>query len=108
MYMSVPSLSPTPPSLLVGRDRELALLHERLTAARGGQGSLVLISGEAGIGKTALADVLAREAMNAHVTVLTGHCYDRTETPPYGPWMEIARRLQTLPAAAHAPNVPSL
>ncbi len=49
-----------------------------------------MISGEAGIGKTALVDVLAREAEGLGAQVLAGHCYDRTETPPYGPWIQIA------------------
>jgi predicted ATPase len=102
------SSPPIPPPPLVGRDRELALLHDRLTAARGGRGSLVLIDGEAGIGKTALADRLARQATDAQVTVLAGHCYDRTETPPYGPWIEIAQRVQSLPDGANAPPVPRL
>ena len=53
-------------------------------------GALVLISGEAGIGKTALVDALAREAEDLGAQVRAGHCYDRTETPPYGPWMQIA------------------
>src|SRR5215212_10694510 len=105
--MDVRSPSPTTPPL-VGRDRELALLRDRLTAAQGGRGSLVLISGEAGIGKTALADTLARTAADTGARVLTGHCYDRIETPPYGPWIEIARRVQALPAAANAPPVPGL
>ena len=106
MNTVLPSPLSRPP--LVGRDRELALLHDRLTAARDGRGSLVLISGEAGIGKTALADALCREAADAGAHVLAGHCYDRTETPPYGPWIEIARRVQALPDAANAPPVPRL
>ena len=106
--MDVRSSSPTPPPPLVGRDRELALLHDRLTAARDGRGSLVLITGEAGIGKTALADALCREAAGTGAHVLIGHCYDRTETPPYGPWIQIARRPQALPDAANAPPVPRL
>ncbi len=106
--MEVRSSSPTPPPPLVGRDRELALLHDHLSAVRDGQGSLVLISGEAGIGKTALADALCREAADSGAHVLIGHCYDRTETPPYGPWIEIARRPQALPDAANAPPVPRL
>src|SRR4051794_31932192 len=95
--MDVRASTPTTPPLLVGRDRELATLHDRLAAARTGRGSLVLISGEAGIGKTALANRLAREATDARVAVLAGHCYDRTETPPYGPWLEITERVRTLP-----------
>jgi DNA-binding NarL/FixJ family response regulator len=106
--MAVRSSVPTPPPPLVGRDRELALLHDHLSAVRDGRGSLVLISGEAGIGKTALADALCRDAADSGAHVLIGHCYDRTETPPYGPWIEIARRPQALPDAANAPPVPRL
>src|SRR5215207_3832984 len=47
-----------------------------------------------------------RRRSRAHV--LLGHCYDRTETPPYGPWSEIARRIEALPDAANAPPVPRL
>ena len=54
-----------------------------------GHGSLVLISGEAGIGKTTLAEDVCREASDAGALVLAGHCYDRSETPPYGPWVEL-------------------
>jgi DNA-binding NarL/FixJ family response regulator len=41
--------------MLLERERELALLKERLDRARAGHGSMVRISGEAGIGKSALA-----------------------------------------------------
>ncbi len=82
---------PTAPhmvSTLVGRERELAALRDALVGALAGSGSLVLIGGEAGIGKTALAARLAREAMDVGVRTLVGHCYDLSETPPYGPWLE--------------------
>ena len=49
----------------------------------------MLIGGEAGIGKTALAEGLCREAGQLGARVLTGRCYDLTETPPYGPWLEL-------------------
>src|SRR4051812_30281266 len=65
---------PVPPSPLIGRDRELAILRERLTAAISGSGTLVLIGGEAGIGKTALAETLCREAEARGALVLVGRC----------------------------------
>ncbi|HEU5329156.1 MAG TPA: AAA family ATPase, partial [Thermomicrobiales bacterium] len=73
---------------LVGREREQATLRAALARALTGHGSLVLISGEAGIGKTALAETLCQEATNQGARVLVGRCYDLSETPPYGPWRE--------------------
>ena len=93
---------PTPSqSLLVGRGRELAILRKRLAAALSGNGGLALIGGEAGIGKTALAEALCREAAEQGALVLIGRCYDLTETPPYGPWIELFgsdRREEGMPA----------
>jgi predicted ATPase len=52
-----------PRGALVGRDRVLAQLGERLTRALAGQRQLVFLSGEAGIGKTTVLDAfLARAA----------------------------------------------
>jgi DNA-binding CsgD family transcriptional regulator len=73
---------------LVGRERELTTLRAALDAALVGHGSLVLIGGEAGIGKTSLAEWALAEAQEQGATVLAGRCYDLSETPPYGPWAE--------------------
>ncbi|HET8628937.1 MAG TPA: AAA family ATPase [Thermomicrobiales bacterium] len=82
----------SPATGLVGRERELAALRAWLAAALAGQGRLVLVGGEAGIGKTALAEDVCREA-EAHGAVdLVGRCYDLSETPPYGPWAEAFAR----------------
>ncbi len=81
---------PAPP--LVGRERERATLREALDAALVGHGSLVLIGGEAGIGKTALAECLVAEVTAQGVRVLVGRCYDLSDTPPYGPWVELFGR----------------
>jgi predicted ATPase len=89
--VSIPSLSGNAPPL-VGRDRELAVLRQQFSAAGTGRGSLVLIGGEAGIGKTALAETICREAAEQGTLVLVGRCYDLTETPPYGPWVELFAR----------------
>lgn len=74
--------------MIYGRDRERAQLRELLDEAIAGHGSLVLISGEAGIGKTTLVDDLILTAQERGCLVLAGGCYDLTTTPPYGPWAE--------------------
>ena len=90
---------------LVGRSREVRRLREQLVAATRGAGSVVLMSGEAGIGKTTLVEVVAREATARGGTVLTGGCYDLTDTPPYGPWRELAARA---PVGGTATPLPAL
>ncbi len=82
---------------LVGREREQAVLRDALATALAGRGSLVLIGGEAGIGKTALAEALLAEAPAQGALVLVGRCYDLAETPPYGPWVELFGRYRPGP-----------
>ncbi|HLI51900.1 MAG TPA: ATP-binding protein, partial [Thermomicrobiaceae bacterium] len=95
---------------LIGRAREQKLLHGWLGEALDGQGGLVLVGGEAGIGKTTLVEGLAAQVEAANALVLWGHCYDLTVTPPYGPWAELARRytptgdLPAFPAFLHDSN----
>jgi len=90
---------------LVGRERELAALRNALAAVLAGRGSLVLIGGEAGIGKTALAEVLAQKAVGRGALVLVGRCYDLTETPPYGPWVEALAQAPRDDASADPPDL---
>ena len=59
--------------MLVGRDSERDVLRDRLAAAQQGHGGTVLISGEAGIGKSALLADFAAYARSAGANVLTGH-----------------------------------
>jgi DNA-binding CsgD family transcriptional regulator len=82
-------------SLLVGRAREQALLREALSAAQSGRSQLVLLSGEAGIGKTSLARDLTKRAAAGGIHILVGSCYDLTNTPPYGPWLDLFARYQS-------------
>ncbi len=76
-------------SPLVGRDRELGVLLESWSTTLDGQGRLALISGGAGVGKTSLAEAVCNMVAHQGARVLTGRCYDQSETPPYGPWTEI-------------------
>jgi DNA-binding CsgD family transcriptional regulator len=89
------------PPLLVGRVRERDVLRVELAVAGGGQGRLVLLGGEAGIGKTTLARDLSHQAAALGCRGLTGSCYDLSNTPPYGPWLDLfegCRRDPGLPA----------
>jgi DNA-binding CsgD family transcriptional regulator len=56
---------------LIERDAELAVLRDLLARARGGEGSLALVEGPAGQGKTSLLRVLRREAADAGFEVLS-------------------------------------
>jgi hypothetical protein len=74
---------------LIGRERELSELNAALCEALAGEGCLVLVSGEAGIGKTSLVRLLASSAPSDVALVLAGAAYDLSSTPPYGPWLEL-------------------
>lgn len=76
---------------IVGRETEREQLRAAVEATCTGNGGLVLIGGEAGIGKTTLVEQLAVDAVDRGARVLTGACYDLATTPPYGPWIEILR-----------------
>ncbi len=91
---------PREPRAIYGRDSERARLQALVDDAIAGRGSLVLISGEAGIGKTTLVDDLVYQAVLHGCAVLTGACYDLTTNLPYGPWRELIRD-------AHRAGLPS-
>ncbi len=77
----------------VGRDRELADLASALEEATSGGGSLVLVTGEPGIGKTRLTSELARVASQRGLRVATGRCWEEGGAPPYWPWIQVVRAL---------------
>lgn len=87
----------------VGRAREQAILHEELVAACAGHGRVVIISGEAGMGKTSLAHSLTHVAFSHDVQILVGHGYDLIHAPPYGPWLDL---FATYTPGARSPEPP--
>lgn len=72
----------------VGRDREYALLTERLREAMDGEGVAVAVDGEAGVGKTRLVEEFLGYARTRDVRAFAGRCYERELSPPLEPVME--------------------
>lgn len=88
---------------LVGRDRALTELHGGLQQATRGERQIVFITGEAGIGKTALADEFRRQSASTALSlrIATGQCvegYGGKE--PYYPMLDALGRLCAGPQAA--------
>ena len=101
----VPRCDARPLSRFVGRTQELALLHARLAQAIGGQGQVIGIAGEPGIGKSRLLVEFARGLDGQPVTYCEGHCLAYGSATPYLPVRDLLRQLWTLPDAALAPAV---
>ena len=77
--------------LFVGRRREMVELTAALEDALGGQGRLVMLAGEPGIGKIRTAQELAALAEGKGAKVLWGWCYDEEGALPYWPWIQPMR-----------------
>lgn len=79
--------------LYVGRDPELAQSLRAAADAAAGRTKIVVVTGEAGAGKTALADQVRRRLAAGGWTVAAGHCREDEGAPPGWPWAEALRQL---------------
>ncbi|CAM3150566.1 hypothetical protein BST27_07020 [Mycobacterium intermedium] len=75
-------------SPLIARDAELAALDEALDHARRGTGSVRLVAGDTGIGKTRLARELSSLAQHHGCAVLWGGCSEQELSLPFLPFNE--------------------
>ncbi|MEU7852187.1 BTAD domain-containing putative transcriptional regulator [Nonomuraea sp. NPDC049141] len=73
---------------LVARDDQLRLVEELLADARRGRGGLLLVTGEAGIGKTSLARAAAEVATARGFQTAWGRCLDGETAPSFWPWTQ--------------------
>ena len=80
-------------SPFVGRARELASLQALLAQVEAGQGQVVGIVGEPGIGKSRLLYEFAWALRDLGVGYLEGHCFAYDQTTPYGPVRGMLRQL---------------
>src|ERR1700694_2130879 len=73
---------------LVGRDSEISLLEDALLAALRGDGGVVIVGGEAGMGKTRLVTELVARARRRGAVVVSGACSEAELSLPYLPFRE--------------------
>lgn len=78
---------------LLGRSQELRALLARLGRAELGHGSLVLIEGEPGVGKTTLAEQLSAAAQQRGFEVIWGRAWEGGGAPPFWPWIQVLRAI---------------
>jgi DNA-binding SARP family transcriptional activator len=82
-----------PDRIFVGRGRQLAQLMAGVEDLQRGRGSLFLLRGEPGIGKTWLAEEGAARAAERGALVLSGRCWESGGAPAYWPWVQCLRKL---------------
>ncbi len=77
--------------VFVGRERELERLRGALDDALAGRGSVVMLVGEPGIGKTRTVSELETYARMRGAKVLWGRAHESSGAPPYWPWVQVSR-----------------
>ncbi|MFE1482234.1 ATP-binding protein [Streptomyces fimicarius] len=85
---------------LFGRDHPVGVLRSEIARATDSHGGLVLVTGEAGIGKSTLVTDAAHEARRRGALVVGGSCWDSDTTPGYWPWVQVLRGLRRSATAA--------
>jgi predicted ATPase len=73
----------------VGRETERHAIRTAIDRALSGHGSVVMLGGGPGMGKSRLAMEMAEYASRVGFRCLVGHCYEREEPFPYLPFVEI-------------------
>jgi DNA-binding CsgD family transcriptional regulator len=93
--MSIVFNKPVICPVLIGRQLELTTLHALIDQARKGQGQMVLLSGEAGIGKSRLAAEVKTHASAQGFLLLQGNCFPTDRSSPYAPLLDLLGSSQT-------------
>ncbi len=95
-YVRAPSLQ----SSLIGREEEWAELVRAWKLVKKGEGRVVLLDGQAGVGKSRLAEEFLRWVIADGGTVLRGRGYDAHAGVPYAPVIEALEGVLSAPGVA--------
>ena len=76
---------------IIGREPELETMRAAVGEALAGQGNVLLVAGEPGIGKTRAAEELATDARVRGARILWGRCHEGERAPAFWPWREALR-----------------
>lgn len=96
----MPSVDVRAIDLLVGREQEMAQMQDALDKALAGEGALLMMEGEAGVGKTRLAVALLQNAADAGATVISATCQAIERQLPFAVLADVlGRYLQGVPQA---------
>jgi len=79
--------------VLIGREGALGVLETQLRSSAAGAGRTALLSGEAGIGKSRLLRELLERAQARGMQTLAGRCFEQDRGLPYGPVIDLLRRI---------------
>ncbi|MFX4293650.1 ATP-binding protein [Streptomyces bohaiensis] len=91
----------------LGRTQAASLLSAEVDRTMTSHGGLVLVTGEAGIGKTTLVTGAVREARSRGALVLAGSCWDSAHAPGHWPWVQVVRGLRrALPEEEYRSTAP--
>ena len=100
--------TPTNSAALIERDAELAKLQAAWAAAREGQGALVLVAGEAGIGKSSLLQQFVKFVDEEHAPhkIARASCSAQTgRDEPFWPFADVMNQLVAAPAKPLAGDI---
>ena len=92
---------------LVGREAVWETLLAHWERARAGRGHLVLISGEAGVGKTRLVEELSDYVRQRGGQVACGYCYEYEQALPYSPLTDLLRGVLSIVGEQVLHDLPS-
>ncbi len=98
--MAVSLNKPVVCPVLIGRASDLAILHTLIDEAKNGNGQVLLVAGEAGIGKSRLVREAKTYAAQLSMSILQGNCFESDHSYPYAPLIDLLRTI----LVTHAPE----